>query len=90
MLTSQGSAAPGGAQSYFDERGLLTRGFAVVAWPAKYGNAGIMTFLVNHRGIVFQQDLGEDTEAIAASMQAYDPDANWLPTADRLEDLAPE
>jgi hypothetical protein len=85
ILTQQGPAAPGGAQSYLDDRGLLTRGFAVVAWPARYGNSGVMTFVVNHRGIVFQKDLGENTESVVADMQSYDPDVSWLPTADRLE-----
>jgi hypothetical protein len=90
ILTGQGASAPGGAQSYLDERGMLTRGFAVVAWPAKYGNSGIMTFLINHRGIVFQKDLGEDTYAVASAMSSYDPDVSWLPTADRLEAVATE
>jgi hypothetical protein len=44
-----------------------------------------MTFVVNHRGIVFQKDLGENTESVVADMQSYDPDVSWLPTADRLE-----
>jgi hypothetical protein len=82
LLTAQGASAPGGARSYLDRQGRLTGGFAVVAWPATYGNSGVMTFLVNQQGIVFQRDLGADTEQAVARIQAYDPDASWGPTAD--------
>ena len=82
LLTAQGESAPGGARSYVDEQGRLTRGFAVVAWPATYDNSGVMTFLVNQQGIVFQKDLGKDTERAVARIQAYDPDTSWTPTAD--------
>jgi hypothetical protein len=88
ILTGQGASAPGGARSYIDGQGLLTGGFAVIAWPAKYGNSGIMTFMVNHRGIVFQKDLGDATASIATAMQSFDPDQSWVPTADRLEAVA--
>ncbi len=57
-------------------------GFALLAWPAKYGNSGVMTFQVNHRGIVFQKDLGADTEGAAAGLTIYGPDETWDPTAD--------
>lgn len=79
-LTAQGAKAPGGAQSYIDEAGRMTRGFALLAWPAKYGNSGVMTFVVNARGIIFQKDLGNDTEAAAAKIVAFDPDESWDPT----------
>lgn len=79
LLTAQGPSAPGGARNYLDERGRLTRGFAVVAWPATYDNSGIMTFLVNQQGIVFEKDLGADG---ARAIQSYDPDASWAPTGD--------
>ncbi len=82
LLTAQGASAPGGARSYLDKQGLLTLGFAVVAWPATYDNSGVMTFLVNQQGIVFQKDLGTDTDRAAARIQAYDPDASWTPTGD--------
>jgi hypothetical protein len=82
QLTAQGASAPGGARSYLDEEGRLTRGFAVVAWPATYDNSGVMTFVVNQQGIVFQKDLGKDTTRAAARIQAYDPDSSWTPTAD--------
>lgn len=85
ILDRQGPAAPGGAQSYMDAQGHLTRGFAVIAWPAKYGNSGIMTFMVNQRGIVFQKDLGEQTEALAKAITAFDPDAGWDPTGDAID-----
>lgn len=85
ILTGQGENAPGGARSYLDAGGLLTGGFAAVAWPAKYGNSGVMTFVVNHRDIVFQKDLGPDTATLAAAIELFDPDPTWHPTADRLE-----
>lgn len=79
LLTAQGASAPGGARSYLDSSGRLTRGFAALAWPAKYGNSGVMTFLVNQQGVVFQRDLGEDTEALVAQIGSYDPDSAWEP-----------
>lgn len=79
MLVAQGPNAAGGARSYLDASGLLTGGFAVLAWPATYGNSGVMTFLVNQQGIVFQRDLGADTARQAAAIQAYDPDLKWVP-----------
>ena len=82
VLTLQGEHAPGGVRNYLDAHGLLTGGFAVLAWPATYGNSGVMTFVVNHRGIVYQKDLGSLTEQAAFSIQAYDPDASWSPTTD--------
>lgn len=84
ILTSQGASAPGGAKSYLDEAGLLTGGFAVVAWPAKHGNSGVMTFITNHYGLVFQKDLGAETEAAVATIESYDPDETWTPTGDEL------
>ena len=82
ILTAQGKSAPGGEKSYLDEKGLLTGGFAAIAWPARYGNAGVMTFIVNQQGIVFQKDLGEQTEQAVAAITAYDPDETWDPTGD--------
>ncbi len=86
ILTRQGAGAPGGERQYLDDTGLLTGGFAVVAWPAKYGNSGIMTFITNHRGLVWQKDLGAETETLAAAMDAYDPDSSWTPTGDLMSD----
>jgi hypothetical protein len=82
LLKAQGSSAPGGARSYLDKQGRLTGGFGVVAWPATHGNSGVMTFVVNQQGIVFQKDLGEDTAKAVAKIQAYDPDTSWTPVDD--------
>jgi len=82
ILKAQGAKAPGGAKSYVDAKGAMTRGFAVLAYPAKYGSSGVMSFVVDRKGIVFQKDLGEDTEAAAAAITAYEPDDSWNPTAD--------
>lgn len=84
ILTSRGENAPGGEMSYLDENGFLTRGFGVIAWPAKYGNSGVMTFMVNHRGLVFENDLGPETGKLAAAIESYDPDQSWKPTDDTL------
>jgi hypothetical protein len=79
ILTSQGgpNAADGAYDYIVDDK--MIGGFAVVAYPAEYGNSGVMTFLVNHDGKVFQKDLGDDTETLAKAMQSYDPDASWEP-----------
>lgn len=82
LLTEQGASAPGGARRYLDAADRLTGGFAAVAWPATYGNSGVMTFIVNQQGIVFQKDFGPGTAARASAMRAYDPDASWTPAAD--------
>ncbi len=82
LLTGQGEGAPGGARSYADATGLLTEGHAVVAWPAKYGVSGVMTFMTNQRGLVLQKDLGPDTETMAEAITSFDPDATWTPTGD--------
>jgi hypothetical protein len=82
VLLEQGSHAPGGAKAFVDERGRMTRGYAMVARPAKHGNSGVMTFLVGAQGIVYQKDLGEGTEAAAAKLSSFDPDESWDPTGD--------
>lgn len=76
MLTAQGKNAPGGAYSYLIDDKMIG-GFAVVAFPAKYGASGVMTFLVNHDGIVYQKNLGKNTEAVAAKMNSFNPDSSW-------------
>lgn len=78
ILTAQGAGAPGGAKSWIVD-GKLTGGFALVAWPADYGNSGVQTFVVNQQGIVFQKDLGAQTDQVARAMTAYDPDGTWIP-----------
>ena len=82
ILTAQGKSAPRGARSYLDEQGRMTTGFALLAWPAKYGSSGVMTFQINRQGIVFQKDLGPSTETAVHLMTAYDPDESWTPTDD--------
>jgi hypothetical protein len=84
ILTRRGANAPGGEMDYLDADGNLTRGYAVVAWPAKYGNSGVMTFTMNHRGLVFEKDLGPETAQLAAAIDSYDPDSTWAPTEDTL------
>ena len=76
ILTAQGAAAPGGEKDYF-RNGRMTEGFALVAWPAKYGDSGVMTFVVNRDGIVYEKDLGPRTDAVARAIKAYDPDPSW-------------
>lgn len=76
MLYRQGRNAAGGARDYFED-GLLTQGFAMVAWPAEYGVSGIMSFIVNQDGTVLQTDLGADTEARVAAVSSFDPDRHW-------------
>ena len=76
ILTEQGPNAPGGALHYI-AKGKMIGGFALVAYPADYGNSGVMTFIVNHAGTVYQKDLGEDTDVIAKRMTAFDPDKTW-------------
>ncbi|HZJ52742.1 MAG TPA: DUF2950 domain-containing protein, partial [Myxococcaceae bacterium] len=78
LLTAQGPHAEGGALDYRDG-GKLTRGFALVAWPASYGKTGIMTFVVNQSGVVLEKDLGSGTAKVASGMKRYDPDASWKP-----------
>jgi Protein of unknown function (DUF2950) len=78
LLTAQGPHAPGGAQDYREE-GKLTRGFALIAWPADYGRSGVMTFQVKQDGVVLQKDLGSKTGKIAGGMTRFDPDSSWNP-----------
>ena len=76
ILTAQGKNATGGAYSYV-VKGKMIGGFAVVAYPAEYGNSGVMAFIVNHDGKVFQKNLGKNTAAAASAMKEYNPDATW-------------
>jgi len=81
MLTAQGRDAPGGAYDYL-VHGNLMGGFAVIAWPATYANSGIMTFMVNHDGIVYQKDLGNGTNAAVAKIKQFNPDKTWTRAKD--------
>jgi hypothetical protein len=76
ILTAQGANAPGGAKSYL-KNGRMTEGYALIAWPAKFDDTGVMTFIVNQDGIVYQKSLGPNTDALARAIKAYDPDASW-------------
>jgi hypothetical protein len=76
LLKSQGASAPGGAVDYV-LNGKMIGGFAALAFPAEYGSSGIMTFIVDHDGVVFQKDLGPDTEKAAEAMKSFDPDSTW-------------
>jgi hypothetical protein len=76
ILKGQGPNAPGGALNYV-VKGKMIGGFALIAYPAEYGNSGVMTFLVNHAGTVYQKDLGNRTVAIARRVTLFDPDQTW-------------
>jgi hypothetical protein len=76
ILTAQGPNGDGGAKSYI-KSGRMTGGFAIVAWPARFDNSGIMTFIVGPDGDVYQKDLGPETAHIASEMKTFDPDLSW-------------
>lgn len=76
MLTSQGKDAPGGAHEFI-VKGRMIGGFAVIAYPARYGASGVMSFMVNQDGVVHEKNLGKNTAAIASKMTIYNPDASW-------------
>jgi hypothetical protein len=78
LLTKQGPAAKGGARDY-NVNGRLTKGFSFLAYPSEYRNSGVMTFIVNQDGVVYQQDLGQDTAKLAAAISEYNPDDAWDP-----------
>jgi hypothetical protein len=79
-LSSQGPAAEGGAQDYLSD-GKLSRGFALIAYPETYGVSGVMTFIVNQDGVVWQRDLGKHTTAEVMAIQQFNPDESWTPLA---------
>jgi len=84
VLTQQGPNAPGGAMDYV-VRGRMIGGFALVAYPAEYRNSGVMTFLVNHQGNVYEKDLGPNTARVAAGMTAFNPDNSWRRVTDAAQ-----
>jgi hypothetical protein len=84
ILTRQGPNAPGGALDYV-VRGSMIGGFGLVAYPAEYRNSGVMTFLVNHQGNVYEKDLGPNTVRIAAGMTAFNPDNTWRRVTDAAQ-----
>jgi hypothetical protein len=82
LLESQGPHAPSGAYDYV-VRGKLFGGFAVIAWPVKYGDTGIKTFMVSHAGQVYERDLGPDSAAKAEATKSFDPGPGWSKVPDR-------
>ena len=76
LLYAQGADAPGGAYEYLVNNRMIG-GFAILAWPIRYGDTGVMTFMVNQDGVVYEQDLGPDTATKAAAINVYNPDKNW-------------
>jgi hypothetical protein len=81
VMPRQGDKVPGGAYDYVIN-GNMIAGFAMVAWPAQYGDSGIMTFVVNQRGVVQEKDMGPQTESIGPKMRTYNPDASWAAVSD--------
>ncbi len=81
ILKAQGTAAKGGAKNYLSD-GKLTQGVALVAYPAQYKVSGVMTFVINQQGIVYQKDLGSQTSDLAAAMTEYNPDSTWSKVSD--------
>jgi hypothetical protein len=76
MLDKQGPDAKGGAKNYI-ANGKMTGGFAVLAYPAQYGDTGIMTFIINQNGVVFEKDLSKTTDQVAAAITEFNPDNTW-------------
>jgi hypothetical protein len=76
ILEAQGPSAPGGAYNYRLGNNM-SRGFALVAWPAEYGNSGVMSFMISHEGEVFEKDLGPEGDKQALAMTRFDPDGSW-------------
>jgi hypothetical protein len=77
MLKGQSDKAPGGAKDYV-VNGKMTGGFAFVAYPAEYGNSGVMTFMINQDGVLLEKDLGKTTTETATAMSVFDPDSSWI------------
>jgi hypothetical protein len=76
ILTAQGPEAEGGTRTYV-VKGQMIGGFALIAYPAKYGDSGVKTFIVNHRGVVYEKDLGAATATLAAQTTRFNPDKTW-------------
>lgn len=76
ILDAQGTSAPGGAYNYLLGDNM-SRGFALIAWPAEYGSSGVMSFMISHEGEVFEKDLGPDSGRQALTMNSFDPDSSW-------------
>jgi len=89
ILTRQGENGPGGAKNYI-VNSQMTEGFAFVAYPAEYRSSGVMTFIVNEDGVVYQKDLGKETDVLAKAMNEYDPDSSWQKAEEQPVDTAGE
>jgi len=89
ILTRQGKNAPGGAKNYV-VNGKMTEGFAFVAYPAEYRSSGVMTFLVNEDGVVYEKDLGKKTDVLAKAMKEYDRNPSWQKAEEQQEEAAVE
>jgi hypothetical protein len=85
ILTRQGKNGPGGAKSYL-VNGKMTEGFAFVAYPAEYRSSGVMTFVVNQDGVVYEKDLGKKTDALAKAMKEYNPNSSWQKADEQQEE----
>jgi hypothetical protein len=81
ILTAQGSDAPGGAHSYI-ENGIMSGGYAVIAWPVQYNYTGVMTFIAGSDGKVYQHNFGAQTANRVGSIKAFDPSSEWTPVPD--------
>jgi len=79
ILKSQGPKAHGGSMSYVDDKSRMTKGFGLIAYPAKYGESGVVTFVTGPDGIIYQKNLGPKTETIARKMTMVNPDVTWIP-----------
>lgn len=80
ILQAQGPSAPGGAYDYH-LGGNMSRGFALIAWPSKYGDSGVMSFMISHEGQIFEKDLGPASDKAARAMKTFDPDSSWTQVA---------
>ena len=89
ILMRQGKNGPGGAKSY-TVNGKMSEGFAFVAYPAEYRSSGVMTFLVNQDGVVYEKDLGRKTDVLAKAMKEYNPNSTWQKAEERQEETAGE
>jgi hypothetical protein len=88
ILKGQGKHAQGGAYDYV-VKGKMLLGFALVAYPSEYGNSGVMTFIVNQEGIIYEKDFGKDTTRIAEKMTIFDPDKTWRRVKETLPSVHP-
>jgi hypothetical protein len=86
ILTAQGESAGGGAMDYVVD-GNMVGGFALIAWPAEYEDTGIMSFIINQEGTVYEADLGSESESIAGEIDTYNPDETWKPVPAGFTDI---